>query len=54
MRLYDRRSSRKAKRNVNDRGCGSAETVIWLVVFGEVVIMYDCAFKTRRADVVIG
>ena len=35
------------------QGCGNAETDIWLVVFGEVVIMYDCAFKTRRADVVI-
>lgn len=35
------------------QGCGNAETVIWLVVFGEVVSMYDYAFKTRRADVVI-
>ena len=33
--------------------CGNAETVIWLVVFGEVVIKYDRAFKTRRADVTI-
>lgn len=35
------------------QGCGNAETVIWLVVFGEVGSMYDYAFKTRRADVVI-
>lgn len=35
------------------QGCGNAETVTWLVVFGEVGSMYDYAFKTRRADVVI-